>query len=236
MTNLRTSILTPITLPTWDRLAQMAKIVHRANRNWAFLKGDHASAYKQLPLDPKYANLSVATLRDPRTNRWNGFPPKVLLFGAVSAVLHYNCFSRSLAVLINRMFGIPPISYFDDFGSFCPAGLAHKALSVFSKATEILKSDLNKDKSKCDKSLEFLGLTGDFPQAESGMILMIYLPQEKITKWPNIIDEILTLGKIQHKPLEKLIGKLVYTQTSVFGRFGRAMLKPLYTKLHTHPY
>ena len=53
MTNLCTSILTPIALPTWDHLAQMAKRVHRTNTNWAFLKGDRASAYKQLPLDPK---------------------------------------------------------------------------------------------------------------------------------------------------------------------------------------
>ena len=138
MTNLCTSILTPITLPTWDHLAQMAKIAHLTNRNWDFLKGDHASAYKQLPLGPKYANLSVVTLRDPKTNKWNGFTPKVLLFGAVSAVLRYNCFSRSLAVLINRMFGIPLVSYFDDFGSFCPAELAPKALSVFQKQQKSL--------------------------------------------------------------------------------------------------
>ena len=60
--------------------------------------------------------------------------------------------------------------------------------------------------------------------------------QEKIAKRANIIEEVLVLGHIQHKPLEKLIGKLVYAQTSVFGRFGRAMLKPLYTKLRAHPY
>ena len=68
------------------------------------------------------------------------------------------------------------------------------------------------------------------------MLLRIYLHQEKITKWANIIEEVLVLGNIQHKPLAKLIGKLAYAQKSVFGRFGRTVLKPLYTKIHAHPY
>ena len=31
-------------------------------------------------------------------------------------------------------------------------------------------------------------------------------------------------------------GGLSFTQTSIFGRFGRALLKPLYTKLDSPPY
>ena len=120
MVNLCTEVLTPITLPTWDHLAQLAKMVSPSAMNWHFLKGGHASAYKQLPLDPQYANLTIVALRNPSTGLWMGFIPKVLLFGAVSAVIHYNCFSRRLAVIINRMLGIPMISYFDDYGPYPP--------------------------------------------------------------------------------------------------------------------
>ena len=236
LVNACTVILTPITLPTWDHLSQMAKSIHSSGINWSFLKGDHASAYKQLPLDPKFANLTVVALRNPSSGRWMGFVPKVLLFGAVSAVLHYNCFSRALAVVINRFFGIPLVNYYDDFGAFRPSSLAKKALITFTLATNILGSDLNEDKSECGIKLKFLGLTGDFPQISSGMVLSIYLPDDKIQKWSSIVDEILSSGSVQHKPLEKLVGKLCFTQTSIFGRFGRTMLKPLYTKLHSTPY
>ena len=200
MANLCTIALTPITLPTWDHLAQIAKRVHHANTDWAFLKGDHASAYKQLPLVPRYANLTAIALRNPQAGKWTGFVPNVLRFGAVSAVIRYNCFPIALPVLINRIFGIPLVSYFGDFGSFPPASIAPEDLEVFANATELPKSDQNTIKSRCDRSIEFLGLTGGFPQIESGMLLRIYLPQEKNPKRSGIIDEILLLRHIRHKP------------------------------------
>ena len=41
-------------------------------------------------------------------------------------------------------------------------------------------------------------------------------------------------GKIPHADLESAIGRLSFAQTSVFGRIGRAMLSPLYVKLHSN--
>ena len=135
LVNLRTAVLTPITLPTWGRLAQIAKFVSPSSKNWHFLKGDHASAYKQLPLGPQYANLTIVALRNPDTGLWMGFIPKVLLFGEVSAVIHYNCFPRCLAVLINEMLGIPMLSYFGDYGDFPTETVSREALSTFDLAS-----------------------------------------------------------------------------------------------------
>ena len=81
LTNVCTAILTPITIPTWDHLSEIAKAIYHTFRDWAFIKGDHASAYKQLPLDPSHANLTVVALRHPLTNEWMAFVPKVLLLG-----------------------------------------------------------------------------------------------------------------------------------------------------------
>ena len=236
LVNVCTAVLTPITLPTWDHLAQMSKAVFPSAKDWAFIKGDHASAYKQLPLDPKFANLTVVALRDPSSGRWMGFIPKVLLFGAVSAVLHYNSFSRALGVLVNRYLGIPLCTYYDDFGAYSPSIIKDHALRAFSNFSEILGADLNPDKSKAKDSLKFLGLKGDFPHIESGMLLRIYLPRSKISAWSELISETISKGFIDHKPLESLIGKLSFTQTSIFGRFGRTLLRFLQTKLHRHPY
>ena len=43
-------------------------------------------------------------------------------------------------------------------------------------------------------------------------------------------------GKLPHSALETIIGRLSFAQTSVFGRIGRAMLSPLYAKLHSRAY
>ena len=83
--------------------------------NGHFSKADHADAYKQLPLGPGYDNLTLVALRNPYSGKWFAFTHKVLLFGAVSAVVRYNCYSRLLAVLMNLVLRTPVLNYFDDF-------------------------------------------------------------------------------------------------------------------------
>ena len=164
------------------------------------------------------------------------FVPKVLLFGSISAVLHYNCFSRCLAVLVNKCLGIPLVNYYDDFGAYCPASILFEASSSFSKFSNSLGALLNDEKTKFGETIKFLGLKGVFPSIGNGMLLRIFLPKSKIEKWSTEVEEILRCGSVEHKPLEKIIGKLSFTQTSIFGRFGRTMLRPLYNKKNAHPY
>ena len=92
LVNICTDVLTPITLPIWDHLAQMAQRVCSSPNERAFLEGDRVPAYKQFPIDPKFANLPVSTARDPSSGKWMGFDHNAILLGAVSAVLRYNCF------------------------------------------------------------------------------------------------------------------------------------------------
>ena len=78
-------------------------------RERPFFKADREEAYKQLPMGPGHRNIAMVSLRNPDTGEWVDFPPKALLFGAVAEVLHYNCFSRLLSVLFNKIFGVPLI-------------------------------------------------------------------------------------------------------------------------------
>ena len=90
MVNLRPSFITPITLPTWDHIAQLSKGAYSTNDKWSFLKADRDSSYKQLPLGPDFAGITVVTPRGPAASKWHAFFPRVLLFGAVSEVIRYN--------------------------------------------------------------------------------------------------------------------------------------------------
>ena len=55
MVNLRTSVITPITLPTWGHIAKLSKDACRTNTKWTFQKADRDSSYKQLPLDTDFS-------------------------------------------------------------------------------------------------------------------------------------------------------------------------------------
>ena len=234
--NLHCTVWTPIKLPTWDHISQMCLNIRTSDRKWAFFKADHEAAYKQLPLAPSHRRLALVALRNPDTSEWMAFPPKALLFGAVAAVLHYNCFSRLLSVLFNLLFGIPLIGYFDDFGALIPFDLSNDALDTFVEFCTTLGVHLKTRKTEVGWRIAFLGLEGSFPSPANGMTLSIRLPPSKAKTWTSMIERIITTGSISHKELESVIGRLSFTQTSVFGRIGRAMLSPLYIKLHTDTY
>ena len=99
------------------------------------------------------------------------------------------------------------VSYFEDFGSFIPKELAQEALDTFSGFLAELASDLNDDKSDLGSELKFVGLTGNFPQVASGMLLRIFLPEGKILAWSALIVEFIAARSISHKQLGKLVGR-----------------------------
>ena len=68
------------------------------------------------------------------------------------------------------------------------------------------------------------------------MLLPIDLTDEKKQGWAARIGEFLTNERIPHKDLESLTCRFPFSQTSILGRFGRAMIQPLYRKLYARYY
>ena len=180
--------------------------------------------------------MAFVALRDPLTSLRMAFHPKDLLFGATSAVLRYKCFSRLLAVLFNRIFGIPLIGYFGDFGSLVPGNVGRRALRTFECFRSKLGITLKKTKTGRCQVVISIGIRGDFPTPANKMLLIITPPEEMERTWAATIQRILSAGFISHAELESVIGGLSFTQTAVFGRIGRGMMAPLYAKLRADPY
>ena len=82
----------------------------------AFGKTDESDDYKKLPPKPPDAFLAAIALQGP-DGKWYGLIPRSQLFGSAASVVRYNAFSRLLASLFARLFGAPPIGFFDDYGS-----------------------------------------------------------------------------------------------------------------------
>ena len=225
----------PITLPTWGHIDQPALDLRKRRLNWEFFKADHASAYKNLPLLPEHSQLAFVVLRSPDNGQWFAFPPRALIFGAVSAVLHYNCFSRLLTCLTNRIFWIPLVGYVDDYGAVLPDSLSKPGLSTFCRFCTNFAILLKWDKNQVDKAITFLGIFGEFPDNNDNL-LRISLPTEKATRWGAIITSHIASGQITHSELGKLIGRLSFPQAAIFGRFGRAIVRPLYNQLKRNRY
>ena len=121
-----------ISLPTWGHIGEMCLKIADARKPWPFFKTDRESAYENLPLAPDSAKLCLVTLRNPADGIRYGFWPRALLFGASAAVLHYNAFSRIVAILANKIFGAPIVNYFDDLGFLLPTSIGMIGLTDFS--------------------------------------------------------------------------------------------------------
>ena len=235
-TNAACLIRTPNSLPTWDHIAQMALKGAASQPNWSFFKEDHASAYKWLPLLPAHARFATIILRSPTDGLWYSFAPRALLFGSTASVLHYTCLSRIIASLACRLLGIPMVGYIDDFGALCRTELLTEAQIAFRSLCQAIGVCLKPDKADAGNQIVFLGLKGTFPSLANGRQLLVTLPDEKANKWADEIVACAQANAIQRDALEKLIGKISFSQTALFGKFPRTMISPLYKKLHAKQY
>ena len=137
---------------------------------------------------------------------------------------------------MNRIFGIPLISYFDDLGSMTPSELAQPALGAIKEFLLLLLVFLNDKKTDLGTDVIFLGLLGSSPRPLRDMTLSIIPPEDKKVRWVAAIKLILTNGSISRDHLDSLAGRLSFSQTSLFGRFGRPMMTPLHMKANTSPF
>ena len=76
--------------------------------------------------------------------------------------------------------------------------------------------------------IAFLGLIGTFPAAANHGQLLISLPEDKRARWSQLPDSYLKSGTIPRSCLGRLIGRLLFSQTSLFGKSARTQLRPPY--------
>ena len=138
-------IRTPISLPSWDHVAECTRMISSANREWGCAVADQHAAYKCEPLMPKHINLRIIAIWNPKSQRYFAFKPPTQLFGSADSVLNYNILSRILAPLANRVFAIPVLGYFGDFGFIVPWDVGNIALSTFEEFCAIAGIRMNSE-------------------------------------------------------------------------------------------
>ena len=105
-------------------------------------------------------------------------------------------------MIINRAFGIPLLSYYDDFGSIAPESIGQAALATIHSASKAISIILHDDKSEVGRRVEFLGLIGPFLNREEAMSLSISHPDAKRDTCSAIADAAAASGSIAHRDLE----------------------------------
>lgn len=127
----------PLAQPAWDLLVELCLRVTPSGHDWSFGKVNHISPYGNLPLFCRGQQYISVAVRNPRDNAFYAFAPTTQIFGPTASVLRYNATSRLIVTILIRVFDIPDIGYYEDYGVLAPnvlvvctvcalLGIAHK--------------------------------------------------------------------------------------------------------------
>jgi hypothetical protein len=185
---------------------------------------DHDGAYRQLPVrEPWQAWVILMTPHGPTLWRHN-----VLLFGSVGSVWGYNRTADALVQLSRVFLAAPCLHYVDDYGGIEPAECASSAFTSFAslngKFGFVMKPS-KAQKPACPQKVQGAEISFD----QRGVT--VAPTANRRAKMHAAITLALTTNQLHQMAAATLAGKLCYLLGTLFGRIGRAALKPIYGRL-----
>ena len=225
-------------LPMWSQWgfppdAQLSNSLdflrHQPGAECPLLSGnDHEGAYRNFPLrDPREAYLLLWTPKGLTLWRHN-----VLLFGATASVWAYNRMGDVMCFLSRVLGLVPMLHYVDDYGSVDAPPLARSAFDFFVNFNATL--NLRTKPSKAQEPAVTHKMQGVDIHMQSHQILLCPTESRK-TKLKQEITTCLTKNRMAPDLAAKVAGKLVFVNTTTFGKVGRAPTKQLYQRQHMDP-
>ena len=190
-------------------------------------KEDHQKAYKQLPVRDSHKKYLYVVAKNPSDNELYAFKPAALMFGSIVSVIDYNLCSLMTQNLCRSKFIMAIVSYFDDF--IKPSVGRHNKGELFKRINALIGHVVHPSKGEYGQIIEFLGIVFDL--SVNGFVTLS-LSEERIANIIAVIETALEDDKLSSTDAGSLAGKLSFAQCVCFGRFGRAKLKPIYSRQH----
>lgn len=195
-----------------------------------FWRIDHESAYRQVPLCENDVGLAVVVVWNPVAKRPEFYAHLAAPFGATAAVYAYNRVARALVHIARTLLLIPVDNFFDDFLGVVSSCCAHSSFHAFRELNEILGFIVKV--SKCVppcSSGELLGCWVDLASRPFTLGITSRRKSSLIT----LFDSILEVSRLSPTLAGTLAGKVGFAALGLFGRVGRAALRPLYARQHS---
>ena len=184
---------------------------------------DLDSAYRQIGVRrPQYAYVVLQTPSGPMI-----FRHTAMCFGATASVWGFNRFADSMLFLFHHLFLSTTLHFVDDFGGVEPATTALSAFSAFDGFFSSL--GLHMKKKKAEPPSPHQRLLGVIIEVEQGGVRLSPCP-ERVAKIQEVIQSALASNSLSPESAQKLAGKLVFLQSTAFGRLGTAATHCLYSR------
>ena len=186
---------------------------------------DLASAYRQLARAPRHASFTVIACWSPEERTYRYFQQPALAFGASSSVLSFNWTAAALCAVLVNIFVIGVTNFYDDFTVLEVESLASNAKWCIEGAFGLLGWSL-KELPDFSTTAEPLGAVLDLAQCRQGRAHLANRPK-RVEELVATINELAAGMPIPSGLLQRLRGRLLFSRSLCFGRFGGNALRAL---------
>ena len=186
---------------------------------------DLAAAYRQLARAPKHGSCTVIACWPTRLRRYQFFEQLSLAFGASSSVLSFNWMATALCRIVVGLLRLGSTNFYDDFTVIEETELSESAKKSFELLMQLLGWSL-KDLPEFAETAEPLGAVLDLSRAKEG-VAVIANKKKRVADISLEIERVLGAGGVTGVELAKLRGRLLFSRSLCFARFGGAALRAL---------
>ena len=181
---------------------------------------DLKSAYKQLPLADSEVGKVVVCLKCPADGKVYGFPCRVVPFGGVASVLHFNRFARFLRKVLHSLW-VMTSNYFDDYPILELSALTSNADATVRAVMRLFGVTVAEDKEVAfDQVAELLGVSLDLSDPSLSSV-KVANKAGRARELAVALEGILQAGVVRPRELPSLFGRLQFSEAQILGRAGR---------------
>ena len=218
-----TEITEKLQLPSTDsNVAALRSLItaapERDLQGWVL---DERKAYRQIAVRPDQRKFSVICLKSPCSGNPEFFVMVGHSFGLVSAVYNYNRRSAAINEILVSLFKLVAFSFYDDKYGFEPAVSAPSARRVAESVHWWLGARFDQKKLQLSQAPTVLGVTYNLTK------LQLEIKEERKKELVEEIDAIVSSGLLDPGSAGKLKGKLMFGASQLWGKIGRAFLRPI---------
>ena len=222
--NTASAVVEKLDLPSTDVNVAALRWLRSNAANGSEIRGwvlDERKAYRQIAIKPDHRRWSVIALKQPGSGKVAFFVMVGHSFGLVSSVYNYNRRSAAITDILRRVFLVAAFNFYDDKYGFEPSTTIDSAFLCAQKVHWWLGAQFDNKKLQLSSDPTILGVTYDLV----GMRLLI--KQKRKEEILDEIDGIMCSGVLPPGQAGKLIGKLMFGASQLWGKVGRAFLRSL---------
>ena len=154
---------------------------------------------------------------------------RAMPFGALAAVYGWDRVGAAITAIL-RSLGLPVLRYVDDLFLAVPAHVGDIARRILEEVVAQLGWHLASEKTEGPvKDMVILGVLVSVHHSH----LRLQPEEQKAELWLQQLRDVLSANLLRPGEASKLAGRLSFAQQAVFGRVGRAQLRPLFRRAHS---